>query len=174
MKKWTLDGAHTDASFAVKHMGLLNVKGNFADVVGEAITDENGIVTGVSATLQVNSLTTRNKDRDNHLLAGDFFHVEKFPTISFSSTAISASGTNEYNITGDLTIKGVTNKVVLKTKVLDPIVDIYGLNRIGFEASTVINRMDYDIKWNQKIDTGNGLLVGTDIKIVIEGQMTNQ
>ena len=174
MKKWTIDGAHTDVSFAVKHMGLLNVKGNFADIVGEATTDDSGVLTGVTANIQVESLTTRNKDRDNHLLAEDFFHAEKFPTISFSSTNVKVISANEYEIIGDLTIKGIKKSVTLKTKALDAIVDIYGLNRIGFGVTTVINRLDYDIKWNQTIDTGNGLLVGTDIKIAIEGQMTTK
>ncbi|PGK52320.1 polyisoprenoid-binding protein [Priestia megaterium] len=174
MTKWSIDGAHTDVSFAVKHMGLLNVKGNFAEITGEASTDDNGVLTGVTATIQVESVTTRNKDRDGHLLGEDFFHAAKFPTITFKSKSVKVLTANEYEITGDLTIKGISKQVVLKTKALDAIVDIYGLNRMAFEVKTVINRMDYDIKWNQTIDTGNGLLVGTDIKIAIEGQMTSQ
>lgn len=170
LTKWSIDASHTDVAFSVKHMGIMNVRGSFKEVVGDVSLTDAHELTGVNAKIQVDSIATRDKDRDAHLLGEDFFHAAKHPTITFTSTSVKKLDDHTYEVTGNLTLLGVTKQVTLETTVGKPISDPFGFNRIGVESKTKINRQDFGMKWNQALDTG-GLLVGNDIKISIDSEI---
>ncbi|MFT8708116.1 MAG: YceI family protein [Sporolactobacillus sp.] len=171
MTNWTIDTAHTETSFSVKHMGLSNVRGNFETTTGSAVTDADGKLTEVSATIEVASIDTRNEDRDNHLKSADFFDADKFPTITFKSTSITAKDDEDYAITGDLTIKGSTRSITFDAEVAAPIDDPYGLKRSGASLAFSIDRRDFGLNWSQALANGS-LVVGNKIKISVDAEIT--
>lgn len=171
LKKWTIDNSHTDASFAVKHMGIMNVRGSFKAVTGFVETDDNNMITKVSVKVDVTSIATRDKDRDGHLLSEDFFFADKFPSMDFVSTKVLKIDNHSYEITGNLTLRGVTKEITLDVLAASPIKDLYGLQRIALEGTSELNRQDFGLKWNQVLDNG-GLLVGNKVKLNIESEVT--
>ncbi|MCO7176390.1 YceI family protein [Sporolactobacillus kofuensis] len=173
MTEWTIDSAHSETAFSVKHMGLSNVKGNFKTTAGTVTTDENGKVTGVNVTIDVASIDTRIKDRDDHLKSADFFDAEKFPEIKFVSTKVTASDDEDYEIEGNLTIKDTTKPITFEAEVGAPIDDPYGLKRSGASLSFAIDRRDFGLVWSQSLANGN-LVVGNKIKINVEAEYTHQ
>jgi len=168
---WNLDPAHTVAEFKVKHMMIANVKGHFSNVSGVLIRDESNPANDrVEATIDAASIETRNEQRDGHLKSADFFHVEKFPTLHFKSTGISVVGDGELSVEGDLTIRGVTRKVLFAVEgPTPPAKDPWGSTRIGVSASTKINRKEFGLTWNAALETG-GILVGDDVTITLDAQ----
>ncbi|RYL87548.1 YceI family protein [Sporolactobacillus sp. Y61] len=171
MSEWTIDTAHTETSFSVKHMGLSNVRGNFEVTTGTVTTDNSGKITAIDAKVDVASIDTRNADRDNHLKSADFFEAEKFPEIRFVSTSITSKDEDEYTITGDLSIKGITKSVTFDAEVGTPIDDPYGLKRSGAGLSFSIDRRDFGLTWSQALANGS-LVVGNKIKINIDAEIT--
>jgi polyisoprenoid-binding protein YceI len=171
--KWQIDKSHTDTSFSVKHMAILNVRGSFQSIEGSVTTNEQGEIVSVDASIDARSIITRDKDRDNHLMAEDFFFVSKYPTIKFESTKITKKSSSEFLIEGNLTIRGVTKKVTLETTVAPEIKDPFGFRRIALEGSTEINRKDFGMVWNQIMDNG-GLVVGEKVKITIDSEIICQ
>jgi polyisoprenoid-binding protein YceI len=171
MANWTIDTAHTETSFAVKHMGLSNVRGNFQTTAGTVTTDDSGKITAIDATIDVASIDTRNSDRDNHLKSADFFDAETFPDIHFVSTSITSKDEDEYTITGDLTIKGTTKSITFEAEAGAPIDDPYGLKRSGASLSFSIDRRDFGLTWSQAIANGS-LVVGNKIKINVDAEIT--
>jgi len=123
----------------------------------------------VEFTIQATSIDTSEKDRDTHLRSADFFEVEKFQTLTFQSRSIARKGTNQFNLTGDLTMHGVTRQVSFDVEFLGKAKDPWGNERIAFEAETTINRKDYGLHWNAALETG-GFLVGDDVKISLSLQ----
>jgi len=168
---WNIDPAHTVAEFKVKHMMIANVKGHFSGVSGVLVRDESDPANDrVEATIEAASIETRNEQRDGHLKSADFFHVEKFPTLRFKSTAIRVVGEEELSVEGDLTIRGVTRKVRFAVEgPTPPAKDPWGNTRIGISASTRINRKDFGLTWNTALETG-GILVGDDVTITLDAQ----
>jgi len=168
---WNIDPAHTVAEFKVKHMMIANVKGHFSRVSGVLIRDESDPANDrVEATIEAASIETRNEQRDGHLKSSDFFHVEKFPTLHFKSTGISVVGDGELSVEGDLTIRGVTRKVLFAVEgPTPPAKDPWGNTRIGISASAKINRKDFGLTWNAALETG-GILVGDDVTITLDAQ----
>jgi len=169
---YTIDPAHSAAHFKVRHMMVSNVRGEFGKVSGKVVYDaahpENGSVT---AEIDVNSINTREPQRDAHLKSPDFFHAEQHPTIKFQSTKITPDGPGEYKVTGDLTIRGVTKQVVLEVEGPHPEhKDPWGYVRSGAEGKLKINRKDFGLVWNQVLETG-GLLVGEEIDINLEVEL---
>ena len=171
---WAIDPSHSLVEFGVKHMMFTTVKGRFATVSGTIVTDEaNPAAASVRAEIDVASIDTREAQRDAHLRSPDFLDAEQHPAITFASTHVSARGRGRYVVTGDLTIRGVTREVSLEAELSGRGADPWGNERIGFSATTTINRKDFGLTWNQALETG-GVLVGEDVKIVLEVQATRQ
>jgi len=166
---WNIDPAHAVAEFKVKHMMISNVKGQFGKVTGTLTLDEFDLTKSkATASIEASSIETRDAQRDAHLKSADFLHVEKFPSLSFSSTRISLVRDGELAVEGDLTIRGVTRKVVFNVEgPTPPTKDPWGNTRVGISATTKINRKDYGLTWNAALETG-GILVGDEVTITLE------
>lgn len=166
---WNIDAAHTTAEFKVRHMMITNVKGQFKPVTGVVTLDENDITRShVEASIDAASIDTREPDRDTHLKSADFFDVEKFPALTFSSTRVARGEDGDLEVEGDLTIHGVTRKVTFAVEgPTAPGKDPWGNTRIGFEATTKINRKDFGLTWNAALETG-GILVGDEVTITLD------
>ncbi|MEV7973624.1 YceI family protein [Cellulomonas sp. NPDC089187] len=163
---WNIDPSHTEASFTVRHAGISKVRGTVA-VTGGAITvGEDLEVSAVTATLDPSTITTGDAGRDGHLKSGDFFDVEKFGEWTFTSTAVKADG-EDYIVTGDLTIHGVTKSVDLAVEFGGAATDPFGNQRAGFSATLPISRKDFDLTWNAALETG-GVLVSDKVNIALE------
>ncbi|MGB6742020.1 MAG: YceI family protein [Terracidiphilus sp.] len=168
---WKIDPAHSTAEFKVKHMMISNVKGSFTGLSGvltEHATDAS--LSTIEASFSVDSLSTGDAQRDGHLKSADFFDAEKFPTLSFKSTTVTRKGEDEYAVTGDLTIHGVSKPVTFAVEGPSaPGKDPWGNTKIGLSATAKINRKDFGLSWNSALETG-GVLVGEDVAITLEVQ----
>ncbi len=166
---WNIDPAHAVAEFKVKHMMISNVKGQFGKVTGTLTLDESDLAKSkIVASIEASSIETRDAQRDAHLKSADFLHVEKFPSLSFSSTRISLVRDGELAVEGDLSIRGVTRNVVFNVEgPTPPTKDPWGNTRVGVSATTRINRKDYGLTWNAALETG-GILVGDEVTITLE------
>ena len=166
---WNIDPVHSVAEFKVKHMMISNVKGRFTKVSGTLSLDEDDITRShVEAAVEVASITTNDDQRDTHLKSADFFDVEKFPQLTFRSARITRTRGGELQAEGDLTIHGVTRKVLFDVDgPTPPVTDPWGGTRIGLSATTKINRKDYGLTWNAALETG-GILVGEDVTLTLE------
>jgi polyisoprenoid-binding protein YceI len=164
---WKIDGAHSEADFAIKHMAISTVHGSFRGVSGTIHFDAANVAkSSVEAKIDVNTVDTGVAARDTHLKSPDFFDVAKFPAMTFKSTSVAKSG-DGYAVTGELTLHGVTKGVVLKLE--EPgkeQADPKGAKR-GFTATTTINRKDFGLLWANKTGTGDAVL-GDDIKIELD------
>jgi polyisoprenoid-binding protein YceI len=168
---WNLDAAHSTADFKVKHMMISNVKGSFSGLSGTLKLDETDYThSTVEASIPVTSIKTGDEGRDGHLKSPDFFEAEKYPTMTFKSVNIDSTGGANYDVTGELTLHGVTKVVTFAVEdVSVPSKDPWGNQRIGLSATTKINRKDFGLVWNSALETG-GLLVGEDVTINLEVQ----
>jgi polyisoprenoid-binding protein YceI len=168
---WNIDPAHTVAEFKVKHMMISNVKGQFAKVTGVLTLDESNLANShVEASIDAASIETRDAQRDEHLKSADFFDAQKFPTLSFKSTRINLVSAGELTVDGDLTIRGVTRKVLFSVDgPTPPAKDPWGNTRVGLSATTKINRKDFGLTWNAALETG-GILVSDEVTITLDVQ----
>ncbi len=168
---WKLDPAHSSAEFKVKHMMISNVKGNFSQLSGTLIEHTvDSTLSSVEASVPVATVSTGDAQRDGHLKSADFFDAEKYPALTFKSTKVVRKGDAEYEVTGDLTIHGVTKPVTFAVEGPSmPGKDPWGNTRIGLSATTKINRKDFGLGWNAALETG-GFLVGEDVAISLEVQ----
>jgi len=168
---WNIDPAHSVAEFKVKHMMISNVKGHFTGVKGLLSLDESDVTNSrIEATIDAASISTREAQRDAHLKSADFFDVEKFPTLSFKSTRVIRRADGDLDVAGELTIHGVTRKVVFSVEgPTAPNTDPWGNTRVGLSATTKINRKDFGFTWNAALETG-GILVGDDVTITLDVQ----
>src|SRR6185369_16868544 len=166
---WNLDPAHTTAEFKVRHMMITNVKGQFKPVTGVVTIDEIDVTKShVEASIDAATIDTREPDRDTHLKSADFLDVEKFPTLTFASTRVTRAEEGELKVEGDLAIHGVTKRVTFAVEgPTPPGKDPWGNTRIGFSASTKINRKDFGLTWNAALETG-GILVGDEVTITLD------
>lgn len=169
---WTIDPAHSEVEFAVKHMMITTVKGWFESVQGTiTINEDDPSQSQVTVTIDTNSISTRAKDRDAHLRSPDFFEVAKFPEMTFRSRRIEGASDREgesFRVIGDLTIRDVTKEVVLEAT-YEGRGHALGSDRVSFSAKTKINRLDFGLKWNQALETG-GVLVSNEVKIALSVQ----
>jgi polyisoprenoid-binding protein YceI len=171
MANWKLDSAHSRANFSARHMMVTTVRGGFDKVSGVLEFDpENPENSYVDAEIEAASLFSGSADRDNHLRSADFLDVVNYPTITFKSTHVKVTDEDSADVTGDLTIRGVTRPVTLKVNFLGLTKDPWGGERAGFEATTKINREDWGLTWNMALETG-GLLVSKDLKLEIDAQV---
>lgn len=167
-----IDPQHSAAQFSVRHMGIATVRGEFHNVKGTVLLDEADITkSAVDVTIDAASVDTREPDRDKHLRSADFFDVEKYPVITFKSTRVARAAAGKLKVTGDLTIHGVTKAVVLDVEPpAAPIKDPWGNLRTAASGTTKINRQDFGVKWNSKLDSG-GLMVGDEVSISLDIEM---
>jgi polyisoprenoid-binding protein YceI len=168
--QWNIDPTHSDVQFAVKHLGLMTVRGHFEKVSGTATTD-NGRLTRFQASIDPASINTRVADRDKHLRSADFLDVEKYPELKFKSTDIQPAAGNSYKVSGDLSIAGQTHPAELEVEITDPIKDPWGFTRSSAVATTKISRKEWGLVWNQVLEAG-GFAVGDEVKITIEVEAT--
>jgi polyisoprenoid-binding protein YceI len=163
---WTIDAAHSDVSFAVRHMMVSKVKGRFGSFSGTVVTAENPAESTVTAEIDLNSIDTNNGQRDDHIRSGDFFEVEKYPAMTFRSTSLAASG-DKFVLNGDLTLKGNTKNVELKLELGGFGPDAYGGTRAGFTATGEISRKEFGVDIDMPMD-GGGVVIGDKIAITLE------
>jgi polyisoprenoid-binding protein YceI len=169
---WQIDPMHSSAQFAVTHLMISTVRGEFHGLKGTLNLDDKDITKStVEVTIDVNSVDTREPNRDAHLKSPDFFDVAKFPTLTFKSTKVEQVSPGQLKVTGDLTIHGVTKQVVLnvdgpKTPIKDPM----GMQRTAVSATTKINRQDFGVSWNKSLDSG-GVVVSDEVRITIDVEL---
>ena len=172
-ESWGVDKVHSSATFKIRHL-MSNVTGEFNDFDAVISIDRaNPAASSVEFTIQAASIDTRNKNRDEHLRSADFFEVEKYPTITFKSTAVTPKSATEFDVTGDLTVKGVTKRITLPVTFLGFGKDGRGNEKAGFEIETTINRKDYGVTWNRTLDEG-GFLLGEDVKVAFNLQVAKK
>ena len=164
---FSIDKAHSSATFSVRHL-MTNVPGRFRDVDGAInIVPDNPGASSVEFTIQAASIDTANENRDKHLRSADFFDVEKFPTITFTSSEVTDATDTSAKLHGRLAMHGVEKPVVLDLQMHGEGKDPWGNVRAGFTATTKLNRKDFGIIWNQALETG-GALLGDDVDITLE------
>ncbi|MDH6116969.1 YceI family protein [Kitasatospora sp. GAS204B] len=162
---YTIDTTHSRIGFTVRHAMVTNVRGEFTDYHGKLHLDgSDPAASTVELVIQVASVDTGNEQRDGHLRTGDFFAVETHPEITFRSTAAAQLDAETYRLHGDLTIKGTTRPVVLDLEFTGSAVDPYGIQRLGFEGSTTVDRTDFGLSYNAALETG-GVLIGEKVKL---------
>ena len=164
---WTIDASHSEVGFSVRHLGISKTRGRFGTFTGTLQVDaENPANSSVEVEIDAASIDTKDAGRDEHLRSADFFDAEQFPTLSFRSTAVRGTG-SDWTVEGELTIRGVTRPVVLETELVGLQKDPWGNDRVGFAATTEVNREDFGLTWNAALETG-GFLVGKNVKIDLE------
>ncbi len=162
---WTIDKTHSNVDFEVKHLMISKVRGHFRDFDATLIIDEEQPERSrITAEIDVASIDTSVEDRDAHLRSDDFFGAEQYPKITFESTRVERGDGESFRVTGDLTIRDVTREVVLAGEFEGRIQDPWGKERAAFSAATEISRKDFNVRWNQALETG-GVVVGDNVKL---------
>jgi polyisoprenoid-binding protein YceI len=170
---YSIDKAHSEVSFQVRHL-LTKVRGRFTEFSGTVRIDEQRPEnSSVTLAIDASSVDTNTDDRDQHLRSADFFHVENHPTITFTSSQITKNGQDTYDLTGTLTIRGVSKEITFPVTHLGVAKDPWGNTRAGFEAATTVNRKDFGLQWNAALETG-GFLVGDEVQIAVSIQAVAQ
>ncbi|MGH3949437.1 MAG: YceI family protein [Pseudonocardiaceae bacterium] len=168
--EYSLDPTHSRIGFVARHAMVTKVRGSFNDFTGAVqINGDDPSKSTASVTLQVESIDTRNADRDGHLRSSDFLQLENHPEITFVSTAIAQTGETSFEVSGDLTVKGVTRSITIPLEYEGTAQDPFGNTRVGFEGASTISRKDFGITWNAALETG-GVLVGD--KVVLEFEIS--
>lgn len=162
---YSIDPAHSEVGFSVRHAMVTKVRGSFSDVVGTVVVDGDALIQ-VDATIQVASVDTRNADRDGHLKSADFFDVAQYPTMTYRSRSVTGHGEG-FVVEGDLTLHGVTRSVPLEVTAEGVATDPFGNSRAGFSAETEINRKDFGLTWNAALETG-GVMLSEKVKITLD------
>lgn len=164
---WEVDPAHSSVEFSVKHMGIANVRGKFGEFAGTLDMKDALADCGARGTVEVASINTGEEQRDAHLRSADFFNVEQHPQITFQSTHVEAIDDESSRVTGNLTMHGITKEVRLDVLIQGTDTDPWGNLRVGLEVVGVLNRRDFDMKFNQALGSGN-VLVGDKVKMSLE------
>jgi polyisoprenoid-binding protein YceI len=170
---WQLDPYHTQVEFAAKHLGMMTVRGHFADVSATGFIDpDHPEASSADVTIQTTSIRTNNEKRDDDLRASSFLEVDKYPTITFKSARIEPAGQDRYTMTGDLTIKGNTRPVTFSVVKYGEFNDPNMGHRIGYSAEGKINRKDFGMTFNMMLD--GKFIVSDEIQIMIEGEFVEK
>ena len=164
---WAVDRAHSKVGFAVKHMGIATVRGEFTDFEGTLEIGASLADAKIRGTVKAASVDTNEEQRDAHLRSADFFNAETHPELVFESTRIEAVDDETFRVTGNLTLNGVTNELVLNAEVNGVDVDPYGNEKVGLEVTSQLSRGDYGMKFNQALGSGN-MLVADKVKLVLD------
>ncbi len=174
LTKWALDPTHSSVDFTIKHLMISKVKGSFKSFDASIEADPQDLTTAnITFSIDVASIDTNNGDRDNHLRTGDFFDVEKFPKLTFVSKSIAKTGDGEYNVTGDVSLHGVTRLETFAVTFEGQSKDPWGNEKVGFSATGTLKREDYGLTYNAALETG-GFLLGNDVKVALEIQAVKQ
>lgn len=163
---WTIDPAHSEVGFSVRHLMVSKVRGTFDTFTGTITIAEDPAQSSVTAEVDMTSINTRDETRDGHLRTADFFDVEAHPKMTFTSTSVAPDG-SDYKVTGDLTLKGVTKPVELSLEFNGTSSDPWGGTRAGLSAETEINRGDFGVDISMPLD-GGGVVVGDKVKVALE------
>ncbi len=174
-EKWIVDADHSTVSFAVRHMMISNVTGNFTRFKGSVVTDPKHLShSRIEAKIEVKSINTRNEKRDQHLKGPDFFDAEKYPTITFISKKVKPVVKGKLKITGDLKIRDVTKTVILDVEgPTKPVKGMDGKPHVGLRAQTVINRKDFGLTWNKVLEAGT-IVVGDKVQITLNLELVKE
>ena len=165
---YVLDPSHTRIGFVARHAMVTKVRGQFNEFEGGAVVDADDFTKSTAQlTIQAASIDTRNEQRDGHLRSNDFLALEEYPQITFVSTDVRQTGDTSLELTGDLTVRGVTNSVTVPFEFEGAATDPFGNLRVGFEGSLVINRKDYGVNWNAALEAG-GVLVSEKVTLEFE------
>jgi polyisoprenoid-binding protein YceI len=171
---YSIDPAHSEAGFTVRHMGFSKVRGSFEELEGTVRMAPGDLSTlEAEATIQSQSITTRDEKRDTHLRSEDFFQVNDYPTITFKGTEVREVNGNDFKLVGELTMRGVTKTVELEGEYLGEGTDPWGGTRVAFEATTKVNRKEFGLNWNAVLETG-GFLVSDEVEITLAIQAVQQ
>lgn len=171
---WNIDTVHSQATFAVKHMMISTVRGQFDVLSGKLAIDETHPENSwVEAEVDAASINTRDPKRDGHLRSADFFDAAQFPKITFKSTKVEPVGKDEYRVIGDLTMHGITKQETFHAEYSGQLKDLYGLQRAAFSVKGTVNRKDYGLNWNVALESG-GVLVGDKVNIEIDLAVVQQ
>lgn len=164
---YTIDPSHSEVGFSVRHAGIAKVRGSFSEFEGTIEVSENKTDSKADVTVQLASVDTRSEQRDAHLRSADFFDVENRPTMTFATTGVRIEDEEEFVLTGELSLNGVTKPIEIEAEFAGAATDPYGQQRVGFSGTTVLNRKDFDLTWNAALETG-GVLVSDKVTIVLE------
>jgi len=170
--KWKVDPVHSRVGFVARHLMVTKVRGTFKEYNADVIVGENPLDSQVSVVVQMESIDTGNSDRDGHLRTNDFFDVPQHPTMTFESTGFAADG-DDYTMTGDLTIRGVTRPVTFEIEFEGVTPDMWGGTRAGISAAATVNRKDWGIEWNAVLETG-GVAVADKVQLELDIQMVKE
>ncbi|MET3172570.1 UNVERIFIED_ORG: polyisoprenoid-binding protein YceI [Arthrobacter sp. UYCu721] len=169
---WTLDMSHSEIGFTVRHAGISKVRGRFTDASAEARVGASLADASLHATVKTASFDSGDANRDGHVKGADFFDVEEYPEMTFRATSVEGDG-EDYTLTGDLTIRGITKPVELEVEFTGVAVDPFGATRAGFSAECDISRKEFGLTWNAVLEAG-GLLVSDKVKINVEAALVKQ
>ena len=165
---WTIDASHTRIGFVARHAMVTKVRGAFNEFEGSAVVDGDDVTkSSAKVVIKVASIDTRNEQRDGHLRGNDFLALDEYPDITFASSSVRPTGDTSLEVTGDLTIRGVTREVTVPFEYEGAATDPFGNLRAGFEGSLVINRKDYGVSWNAALEAG-GVLVSEKVTLEFE------
>jgi polyisoprenoid-binding protein YceI len=168
--KWAIDPTHSEIGFKVKHMMFTNVSGKFGTYDATISTEDDDFENAnIEFSADISSINTNNTDRDNHLVSGDFFDAEAYPKLTFKATSFTQKG-DDYELTGDLTLKGVTKPITLSTEFSGLMKDPWGNTKAGLNISGKINRKDWGLNYNAALETG-GVLISEEVRLNIELQL---
>ena len=172
-ENWTIDKTHSNVQFKIRHL-MSNVTGNFRDFdAAMSIDRADPARSSIEFNIKAASIDTADAGRDEHLRSPDFFEATKYPTISFKSQTVTPKSATRFDVAGDLTMHGVTRRVVLPVEFLGFGKDARGNERAGFAIETVLDRKDYNITWNRVLDEG-GVLLGDEVKVTIDVEMVKK
>lgn len=171
---WVIDPSHSEIAFKVKHLMISNVKGSFGEFSGQVVTDGDDFSTA-DINFQINpaSINTGAADRDGHLKSPDFFDIENFPEITFTSGKLTKTSDDEFSLSGNLAIKGISQPVKLDVEFGGLMTDPWGNEKAGFTLNGKINRKDFGLTWNATLEAG-GVLVGEEIRISCDVELAKQ
>lgn len=172
--QWTVDPTHSSIDFSVKHMMIAKVKGSFHEFEANIVADAHDLTSAeIELSIDLNSVDTRNKDRDAHLRSADFFDTEQFSKLTFKATAITKTDDGEYAVTGDVNLHGVTRSEKFAVTFEGAGKDPWGNEKVGFSAVGSLKRSDFGLTYNAALETG-GVLIGDEVKISIEIEAVHQ
>lgn len=169
---WNVDASHSNIKFSVTHLMVSEVEGNFKVYTGKVESPTTDFINGtVEFSIDVNSINTENKDRDDHLKGDDFFNAAKYPKISFKSSSFKKVSGNKYELVGDMTIRDITKRVTFSVQNNGIMKDPWGNTKAGFKATSKINRKDFNLKWSVLTEAG-GMVVSDDVDITVNMELS--
>lgn len=163
---WTLDNSHSEVGFSVRHAGISKVRGKFGEVEATATVGQTLSESSVTASIKAESFSSGDANRDAHIRSGEFLDAEQFPELTFVSTSLTSQG-ETYELTGDLTIHGVTLPTTFETEFNGSVVDPFGVTRAGFTGQSTISRKEFGLTWNAALEAG-GVLIGDKVTLSLE------